>query len=464
MPVLLQPQRLVRAPRGALGAPDAPDAPRAATPRTFHVWTIGCQMNVAESNAIAVALRQRGLTHVPSMDNAELVVLNSCTVRESAEQRVQGTLGNLAHRKQENPDLMVALTGCSVEPDLDAMGRKLPMVDFFFHPGALDHFLAQLEAHEVVAAPGESFEANPLRGYSSPVSTYVPVMQGCNKFCTYCIVPYRRGREVSRPIDDVVADVRMMTRRGAKEITLLGQIIDHYGRDLSPRSHLADLMEAVNEVEGLERLRFMTSHPRDMDDRLIEAIARLPKVVETVHLPVQAGDDVVLRRMRRQYTVDRYRKLVEKIRATIPGVAVTTDIIVGFCGETEEQFQGTLDLMDAVQFDVIHAACYSPRQGTVSASWDDDVPQEEKEERRRRLDLRQEETQTRLNARLLDTVQDILIEDSQSHRQDLPQWRGRTRTNKLVFIPRGDDDLIGRTVPARITKTSPWALQGVMHS
>jgi len=464
MPVLLQPQRLVRAPLDAMGAMGVTDAPRAATPRTFHVWTIGCQMNVAESDAIAVALRQRGLTHVPSMENAELVVLNSCTVRESAEQRVQGTLGNLAHRKQENPDLMVALTGCSVEPDLDAMGQKLPMVDFFFHPGALDHFLAQLEAHEVVAAPGESFEANPLRGYSSPVSTYVSVMQGCNKFCTYCIVPYRRGREVSRPIADVVADVRMMTRRGAKEITLLGQIIDHYGRDLAPRSHLADLMEAVNEVEGLERLRFMTSHPRDMDDRLIEAIAQLPKAVETVHLPVQAGDDVVLRRMRRQYTVERYRALIEKIRASIPGVAVTTDIIVGFCGETEEQFQHTLDLMDAVQFDVVHAACYSPRHGTVSASWDDDVPQEEKEERRRRLEHRQEETQTRLNARLLDTVQDILVEDSQSHRQDLPQWRGRTRTNKLVFIPRGDENLIGQTVPVRITKTSPWALQGVMRS
>jgi tRNA-2-methylthio-N6-dimethylallyladenosine synthase len=456
MPVLLQPQRLVREPRTR-------QATRAATPRTFHVWTIGCQMNVAESNAITTALRQRGLRPVPSLDDAELVVLNSCTVRESAEQRVQGTLGNLAHRKREDPDLMVALTGCSVEPDLVAMGQKLPMVDFFFQPGALDHFLAQLEAHEIVAAPGESFEANPLRGYASPISTYVSVMQGCNKFCTYCIVPYRRGREVSRPIDEVVADVRMMTRRGAKEITLLGQIIDHYGRDLSPKSHLAELMEAVHEVEGLERLRFMTSHPRDMDDRLIEAIARLPKAVETVHLPVQAGDDVVLRRMRRQYTAERYLQLVEKIRGTIPGVAVTTDIIVGFCGETEEQFQRTLDLMDAVQFDVVHVACYSPRHGTVSASWDDDVPQEEKEERRRRLERQQEDTQTRLNARLQDTVQEILIEDSQSHRQDLPQWRGRTRTNKLVFIPREDEDLVGRTVPARIIKTSPWALQGVMH-
>jgi tRNA-2-methylthio-N6-dimethylallyladenosine synthase len=461
--VLLQPQRLVRAPR-AHESREPEGVRRAATPRTFHVWTIGCQMNVAESDAIATALQRRGLTHVPSMDGAELVVLNSCTVRESAEQRVQGTLGNLAHRKREDPDLMVALTGCSVEPDLDAMGQRLPMVDFFFQPGALDHFLGQLEAHEVVAAPGEPFEAASPHGHSSPVSTYVSVMQGCNKFCTYCIVPYRRGREVSRPIAEVVADARMMTRRGVKEITLLGQIIDHYGRDLSPKSHLADLMEAVHEVEGLERLRFMTSHPRDMDDRLIEAIARLPKVVETVHLPVQAGDDVVLRRMRRQYTVERYLGLVEKIRATIPGVAVTTDIIVGFCGETEEQFQGTLALMDAAQFDVVHAACYSPRHGTVSASWDDDVPQEEKEERRRRLERQQEETQARLNARLLDTVQEVLVEDSQSHRQDLPQWRGRTRANKLVFIPRGDEDLTGRTVRACITKTSPWALQGVIDS
>jgi tRNA-2-methylthio-N6-dimethylallyladenosine synthase len=441
--MLLQPQRLIRA----------------TTPRTFHVWTIGCQMNVAESAAITSALQQRGLRPVPAMDDAELVVLNSCTVRESAEQRVQGTLHLLAHRKRTDPDLMVALTGCSVEPDLEAMTRTLPMVDFFFRPGALDHFLAQLEAQEVVGAP---LVSNPVMSYATPVSTYVTVMQGCNKFCTYCIVPYRRGREVSRPIADVVADVRMMTRRGAREITLLGQIIDHYGRDLPTKSHLSELMEAVHDVEGLERLRFMTSHPRDMDQRLIETVARLPKAVETIHLPVQAGDDVVLRRMRRQYTVERYLRLVETIRATIPGVAVTTDIIVGFCGETEEQFGRTLDLLRTVQFDVVHVACYSPRQGTVSASWEDDVPHEEKEERRRRVERVQEEIQARLNARLRDQVVEILVEDSQSHRQDLPQWRGRTRTNKLVFIPRDDEHLVGQLVPVRITKTSPWALQGVM--
>ena len=441
--MLLQPQRLIRA----------------TTPRTFHVWTIGCQMNVAESAAITSALQQRGLRPVPAMDDAELVVLNSCTVRESAEQRVQGTLHLLAHRKRTDPDLMVALTGCSVEPDLEAMTHKLPMVDFFFRPGALDHFLAQLEAHEVVGAP---LVSNPVMSYATPVSTYVTVMQGCNKFCTYCIVPYRRGREVSRPIADVVADVRMMTRRGAREITLLGQIIDHYGRDLPTKSHLSELMEAVHDVEGLERLRFMTSHPRDMDQRLIETVARLPKAVETIHLPVQAGDDVVLRRMRRQYTVDRYLRLVETIRAAIPGVAVTTDIIVGFCGETEEQFGRTLDLLRTVQFDVVHVACYSPRQGTVSASCEDDVPQEEKEERRRRVERVQEEIQAGLNARLQDQVAEILVEDSQSHRQDVPQWRGRTRTNKLVFVPRGDENLVGQLVPVRITKTSPWALQGVM--
>jgi tRNA-2-methylthio-N6-dimethylallyladenosine synthase len=441
--MLLQPQRLIRA----------------TTPRTFHVWTIGCQMNVAESAAITSALQQRGLRPVPALDDAELVVLNSCTVRESAEQRVQGTLHLLAHRKRTDPDLMVALTGCSVEPDLEAMTHTLPMVDFFFRPGALDHFLAQLEAHEVVGAP---LVSNPVMSSATPVSTYVTVMQGCNKFCTYCIVPYRRGREVSRPIADVVADVRMMTRRGAREITLLGQIIDHYGRDLPTKSHLSELMEAVHDVEGLERLRFMTSHPRDMDQRLIETVARLPKAVETIHLPVQAGDDVVLRRMRRQYTVERYLRLVETIRATIPGVAVTTDIIVGFCGETEEQFGRTLDLLRTVQFDVVHVACYSPRQGTVSASWQDDVPQEEKEERRRRVERAQEEIQARLNARLRDQVVEILVEDSQSHRQDLPQWRGRTRTNKLVFIPRDDENLVGQLVPVRITRTSPWALQGVM--
>lgn len=424
----------------------------------FHVWTIGCQMNVAESTAISLALRKHGLKSVPDIDAADLVILNSCTVRESAELRVQGQLSALARRKQADPDLKIALTGCSVEPDLSAMEEKLPMVDFFFRPGALDHFLSQLEAQEVIGLP---LVQDPMMGHEQPVATYLTVMQGCNKFCTYCIVPYRRGRERSRPVDEVVADAARFAERGVKEITLLGQNIDSYGRDLSERSHLATLLEAVDRVPGLERVRFMTSHPRDMDQRLIDAVGALPRVCEQIHVAIQAGDDQVLRRMRRGYTGAQCVELVERIRCTIPGVALSTDVIVGFPGETEEQFARTLEVLAACRFDVVHTACYSPRGGTVSATWDDDVPPELKEDRRKRVEREQEEVARAHNAVLLDATVEVLIEDTQSARRDIAQWRGRTRTGKLVYIPRGEENLRGRLVDVRVEKTSPWALQGI---
>jgi tRNA-2-methylthio-N6-dimethylallyladenosine synthase len=424
----------------------------------FHVWTIGCQMNVAESAAITLALRKRGLKAVATADEADLVILNSCTVRDSAEQRVQGQLGLLARRKSHDPDLMVALTGCSVEPDLAAMERKLPMVDFFFRPGALEHFVSQLEAQDVAGLP---LVHDPVMSYEQPVSTYLTVMQGCNKFCTYCIVPYRRGRERSRPVHEVVEDVTAFVRRGVREVTLLGQNIDSYGRDLAERSHLAELLEAVDAVPGIDRVRFMTSHPRDMDARLIEAVARLPRVCEHIHVAIQAGDDTVLRRMRRGYTGASCVDLVGRIKATVPGVAISTDVIVGFPGETEEQFERSLEVVAACEFDKVHTACYSPRDGTVSATWDDDIPQEVKAERQARLEALQETIVTKRNAALLHQTVEVLVEDTQSARRDVPQWRGRTRTGKLVYLPRADEDLRGRLVQVRVEKTSPWAMQGV---
>ncbi|MGH2386606.1 MAG: MiaB/RimO family radical SAM methylthiotransferase, partial [Chloroflexota bacterium] len=380
-------------------------------------------MNVAESTAISTALLERGLSAVPSMDDADLVILNSCTVRESAEQRVQGQLSRLSARKRQDPDLMVALTGCSVEPDLAAMERKLPMVDFFFRPGALDHFLSQLEAQEVLGLP---LVHDPVMSYEQPVATYLTVMQGCNKFCTYCIVPYRRGRERSRPVAEVVEDARHFAERGVREVTLLGQNIDSYGRDLTVRGHLAELLEAVDAVPGIERVRFMTSHPRDMDQRLIDAVAALPHVCEHIHVAIQSGDDTVLRRMRRGYTGESCLRLVERIRAGVPGVALSTDVIVGFPGETEEQLEHTLAVLSACRFDKVHVAAYSPREGTVSATWEDDVPQMVKDERLKRVDMLQQAIAAEHNERLLDATVEVLVEDTQSARRDIPQWRGRT--------------------------------------
>jgi tRNA-2-methylthio-N6-dimethylallyladenosine synthase len=424
----------------------------------FHVWTIGCQMNVAESTAISLALNERGLSAAESMDDADLVILNSCTVRASAEQRVQGQLSRLSARKRKDPDLMVALTGCSVEPNLAAMEQKLPMVDFFFRPGALDHFLSQLEAQEILGLP---LVHDPVMSHEQPVATYLTVMQGCNKFCTYCIVPYRRGRERSRPVAEVVEDALRFVQRGVREVTLLGQNIDSYGRDLATRSHLAELLEAVDAVPGIERVRFMTSHPRDMDQRLIDAVAALPHVCEHVHIAIQSGDDTVLRRMRRGYTGESSVRLVERIRANVPGVALSTDVIVGFPGETEEQFENTMTVLSAARFDKVHVAAYSPREGTVSAGWEDDVPQAVKDERLKRVDTLQEAISAEHNERLLGAVVEILVEDTQSARRDVPQWRGRTRTGKLVYLPRAELNLQGQLVQVRIEKTGPWSLQGI---
>jgi tRNA-2-methylthio-N6-dimethylallyladenosine synthase len=244
-------------------------------------------------------------------------------------------------------------------------------------------------------------------------------------------------------------------------VTLLGQNIDSYGRDLPERSHLSTLLAAVDAVPGIERIRFMTSHPRDMDQRLIDAVAALPHVCEQIHVAIQAGDDQVLRRMRRGYTGASCVELVERIRRTVPGVALSTDVIVGFPGETEEQFERTLEVLAQTRFDVVHTACYSPRDGTVSATWDDDVSADVKEERRRRVEALQEGIMAERSAALLGTTVEVLIEDTQSARRDVPQWRGRTRTGKLLYIPRGEENLRGSLVRARVEKTSPWALQGM---
>jgi tRNA-2-methylthio-N6-dimethylallyladenosine synthase len=297
--------------------------------------------------------------------------------------------------------------------------------------------------------------------YEQPVSTYLTVMQGCNKFCTYCIVPYRRGRERSRPVHEVVEDVTKFVERGVREVTLLGQNIDSFGRDLPNKSHLAELLEAVDGVPGIERVRFMTSHPRDMDQRLIDAVAALPRVCEHIHVAIQSGDDTVLRRMRRGYTGSACIELVQRIKASVPGVALSTDVIVGFPGESEQQFEQTLDVVAACEFDKVHTACYSPRQGTVSATWEDDVTQEVKEERLHRLEIVQEQIATSRNEKLLHQIVEVLVEDTQSARRDVQQWRGRTRTGKLVYLPRREEDLRGRLVRTLIEKTSPWALQGV---
>ena len=423
--------------------------------RSYHVWTIGCQMNKADSERLESALGQMGLSPTDSARDADVVVLNSCVVRQSAEDKVVGMLTSLKPAKQNAPDKIVALMGCMVGPKTDRLEARFPYVDVFMRPQ---------EYAPLIDLLGERMGIDP-EGCIGPlvaradVTAYVPIIHGCDKFCSFCIIPYRRGREVSRTIDDITQEARLLARRGVREVTLLGQNVDSYGHDLPYGHDLGDLLAAVSEVDGLERVRFLTSHPNDMSDHIIEAVNGLEKVCEHVNLPFQAGDDDVLERMRRGYTNDGYRRLVEKIRARVPSVSLSTDLIVGFCGESDSQFQETLSLLRDVRFDKVHAAAYSTREGTIaSRTLEDDVPPEAKRERLKAVEELQEQIATEINAEMLGRRTRVLVEGRKRG-----SWYGRNRNDKLVFFS-DDEDLKAELVTVQVEKTGPWSLQGALVS
>jgi tRNA-2-methylthio-N6-dimethylallyladenosine synthase len=409
--------------------------------QSYHIWTIGCQMNRAESARLAARFEGLGYKAAAHITEADIIVLNSCVVRQGAENKVINKLHDLKHLKKEKPQTLLALTGCLVESDTTQLKKKFPHIDHFFKAGEQPPWLEKPDS--------------PVLPISMSPSAFVTISQGCNNFCSYCIVPYRRGRERSRLPEDIICEVTELVRRGASEVTLLGQNVDSYGRDLPDKPDLADLLTELNSINGLSRLRFLTNHPKDMSLKLIKAIARLDKVCEQITLPIQAGSDEILAAMRRGYTVTEYRRLVAEIRENIPGVALSTDIIVGFPGETEEQFRQTLDLLSGIKFDTVHIAAYSPRTGTIAArDLRDDVPPEVKKNRQEQTENLQQEIQTDINAPLLDKSVEVLVEGRQKGK-----WYGRTRTDKLVFFT-GRSDYLGRLVTINIDKTSPWSLQG----
>jgi tRNA-2-methylthio-N6-dimethylallyladenosine synthase len=408
---------------------------------TYHIWTIGCQMNKAESERIAARFEEMGYRVAPSINDADLIVLNSCVVRQSAEDKVSNKLHDLKHLKKVKPQTLLALTGCLVDSDTSGLRQSYPFIDQFFCAGEYPPWLEKAESPSLPARPAPS--------------VYVPISQGCDNFCSYCIVPYRRGRERSKPFEEIVCEVVELVRRGAKEVILLGQNVDSYGHDLKDKPDLADLLKELNKVEGLARLRFLTNHPKDMSQKLIDAIAGLDKVCEQLSLPVQAGSDTILKAMKRGYTVARYRRLVKRIRDKIPDIAISTDVIVGFPGESEAQFRQTLNLLSEIKFATVHVAAYSPREGTTAArKLEDNVLSDEKKARLNRIELLQEQIQTEGNARLKGKNVEILVEG-----KNKGKWYGRTRTDKLVFFSSGRDYL-GQIVKIKVEKTSPWSLQG----
>ncbi|MBI2850126.1 MAG: tRNA (N6-isopentenyl adenosine(37)-C2)-methylthiotransferase MiaB [Chloroflexi bacterium] len=418
----------------------------------YHIWTIGCQMNKAESDRLGSLFEQQGYQATVTAEEADLIVLNSCVVRQSAENRAVGKLRALKPLKQANPNLTVALTGCLVDSNEAQLRKAFPYVDHFFKPGEIPRWLqgTQTTRQTHSTSSGQAQETQ-----DSPVSAYLPIIQGCDNFCSYCIVPYRRGRERSRPVAELVQEARELVKHGASEITLVGQNVDSYGHDLADKPELADLLEEFNGIEGLARLRFLTNHPKDMTERLIEAVASLDKVCEQFYVPVQSGDNDILKLMRRDYTVERYRQLIDEIRHQVPDAAISTDVIVGFPSETEAQFQHTYDLLAELRFDTVHVAAYSPRAGTIAArELEDDVPAAEKSRRLALIEKLQTDIASEINARLLRKTVEILVEGRKKGK-----WQGRTRSGKLVFFS-DSGNWRGQLVKIRIEKTSPWSLQG----
>ncbi|MGA7672424.1 MAG: tRNA (N6-isopentenyl adenosine(37)-C2)-methylthiotransferase MiaB [Nitrolancea sp.] len=435
------------------------DEPALDGAKRFFVWTVGCQMNEAESSKASAILRQAGYLPTVMEESADVIIVNSCVVRQAAEDKVAGKVGALLRLKQQNPDLKIALTGCMVTGQQAKLAERFPHVDLFYGPSEFERLVEiapEIETVDVDLAELPHYYQD--EAVDPEVTAFVPIIYGCNFVCSYCIVPYRRGREVSRQMSEIVSEVTDIARRGVTEVTLLGQTVNAYGHDLPAQPDLADLLTAIDAIDGIKRVRFLTSHPKYMSDRIIDAVANLPSLCEHINLPIQAGDNEVLRRMRRTYTVDYYHERIAYIRETIPGVTLATDIIVGFPGETAEQFDHTLELLSDIEFDKVHVAMYSPRPGTLSNRWEDEVPWVEKKRRHRAVEDLQREVCTRRNTRHVGTELEVLVDGFSKGR-----WRGRSRGNTLVFFD-APGDWKGQYVTVRITESSPWYLLGEVTS
>jgi len=539
----------VAAPSGGRAAAAPEDArlgefrPESRALPSFYIWTLGCQMNRSDSEEMAGRLLTAGCDEAPTMEAADVIVINTCAIREAAEAKVIGRQGQLAKLKAEHAGLRVVMTGCSVrEINRTGLARRYPAVDLFLRPDEEPELVDRLGLASAQAPIGASgtIGATTVVGRSlvgvadhlagtraaavatgavhrgSAVSAWLPIIYGCDKTCSYCIVPFSRGPERSRPFDQVVDEARVLGSQGYREVTLLGQNVNSYGHDLAPEDRFGhirterwagrrldlgsrpDLAELIRAIDGLRtadgaraipRLRFITSHPWDLSDRLIEAMADCPSVCEALHLPVQSGDDAVLKRMGRQYTIAHYRERLDRIRAAVPDIAISTDVIVGFCGETEAQYESTLQLLGAVRYDQVFAAAYSERPGTPATHLADDVPADVKRRRLNELLALQEPIGLERNRTWLGREVEVLVDrivPPRSHEHDdghdepatsgpgkLLDGRvgsvqprpgevrlsGRTRQNKLVYLA-GPAASIGRLVRVDVQHAGPYALRG----
>ena len=431
--------------------------------KKFKILTYGCQMNVAESERIAGQLAKIGYTATDDFETADLILINSCCVRATAEDKIYGKIGELKKYKLQNPAQILGVTGCLAQKDGEDLIKRYPNVDFVLGTAQRGELANVVESFESarkkfvdtsnVSGQIDEGKIFPIRG--GKVSAFVPIMYGCNNFCTYCIVPYVRGRERSRTPDEIFAEIEDAISNGYSEITLLGQNVNSYGKDFQSEN-FAKLLAAVDKIDGLKRLRFMTSHPKDLSDELIEVMAQGKNICEHIHLPVQYGSNEILRRMNRVYTVEKYLELVKKIRAAIPNISLTTDLIVGFPGETEDDFKLTLDFLREVQFDTAFTFIYSERSGTPAANFDGKVDDETKHRRLNELMTVQNKISLEKNLRLEGTRVEVLVEGESKTDKNI--FTGRTRTNKAVLFKHGEEN-VGDLINVKVKQAQTWILK-----
>nr|WP_317429187.1 tRNA (N6-isopentenyl adenosine(37)-C2)-methylthiotransferase MiaB [uncultured Mitsuokella sp.] len=428
-----------------------------------YLLVYGCQMNQSDAERMMGQLRTIGYEQTDSMNDADLILINTCCVRETAEDRVYGKIGEIKHLKRQNPELIFGITGCMAQKEGDALIKRAPHIDFVLGTNKvheLTHIVKEIQqehGHLVDVQLGETELPDDVpvaRG--GKLSAWVPIMYGCNNFCTYCIVPYVRGRERSRLPEDVVKEVEQAVADGYEEVTLLGQNVNSYGKD-HKKADFADLLKMVDEVPGIRRVRFMTSHPKDLSDKVIAAIRDGRHLCEHIHLPVQYGSNHILKAMNRVYTVESYRELVGRIRKEIPNVSLTTDLIVGFPGETDEDFREMLDFLREIRYDSAYTFIYSKRSGTPAATMEHQVEESVKKERLNELMAVQNEISLEINQKLLGKTMEIMVEGPSKN--DASVWMGRTRTNKIVLFPH-DGEQAGDFIDVKITHPQTWVLKG----
>ena len=434
----------------------------------LKMLTYGCQMNFSDAERMEGELAKIGYTSTEDMAQADLIMINTCCVRETAEDKVYGKIGEIKSLKRNNPDLILGITGCMAQKEGERLIKRAPHIDFVLGTNKIHEVVATVQKleqaqikHIVDTEINESeMPENISIHRKTPLSAWVPIMYGCNNFCTYCIVPYVRGRERSRLPEEIVAEVKEAVKQGYKEVTLLGQNVNSYGKD-HQKANFAQLLAMVDKVEGIERVRYMTSHPKDLSDEVIEVIKNSQHICNHFHLPVQYGSNKILKAMNRVYTVEAYKELIHKIRAAMPDASITTDLIVGFPGETEEDFRQLLDFLTEIRYDQAYTFIYSKRSGTPAAEMDEQVDDELKHDRLNRLMELQNKISLEKNQALQDKVLEVMVEGPSAN--DDKVWSGRTTTNKLVLWPYQGREQPGDFVNVRICQPQTWVLKGELE-